>query len=279
MRVVTLTSMYYSEPCKMVALDTLDDLVVYIEISWDTTLDFMQLMVRDKAEDDVCHFAYRAKFIADVAISYTVSKIKGISPKEELENISEQKFRHMKSIIEGGQSVLINKSGGYSKMDKDGDDFYTVLEEEHVDGFPIGLDETSIRPDSKFIVLENSRYLPRSVYNFIWGRRMYGADGDDKFSAICDLSNKTPSEIEHLLKDFEDQGGRSVFAETTGLDKKQLLGIAGILINHTSLRDVKIVMTRPMDNDIQNLLKEISDMGLRLYITECGQKTSWRLNE
>lgn len=73
--------------------------------------------------------------------------------------------------------------------------------------------------------------------------------------------------------------GDIVFAETTGLDKKQLLGIANILINHTSLREVKIVMTRPMDNDIQNLLKEISDMGLRLYITECGQKTSWRLNE
>lgn len=110
-----------------------------------------------------------------------------------------------------GDRILANKDGGYMPYVEKLVEIVSIE-----DGL---LDDTIkkdlIRPNSKWIVLENDFVLPDQSLVFL-------KEMDKSFSIVYDLRGHSDSQLEGALRQFKFNGGSTVFVYTTGLDVQQM---------------------------------------------------------
>lgn len=141
------------------------------------------------------------------------------NPLYELFPAMEDKILGMGRCLNDGRTLLVNPVGGYCPLN---DSMHEIVSIE--DGFIPTAQKTRIREGSTWLALENDTKLCPEAEQFLFDR-------DPEPSMICDLRGLDPSSISKGIKAFADGGGIGVVAWTTGLDKRQLFGIADMIVS------------------------------------------------
>lgn len=153
-------------------------------------------------------------FSAMFSLSFTKAKMEGGNPLLKLDDVINQKYRAMINCLLKGQSILVNKVGGWFPFGKEVN-MIRIEPFEYKPELHYYIPKKSKDKQTKYINIENDPELEEYTYKHL--RKL-----DPNFSNIRNAIHWRREDFLKVLKEFKQQGGKGLWIYTTGLDVDQM---------------------------------------------------------
>lgn len=142
-----------------------------------------------------------------VTTANILSEMRGTSLANEMSSLIHQKSLNLLRAIGEGETVIVNSSGGYTYL-TDEYEILSIKDHNRYDTYHIG-------NNSKYINLENDAELEQRTIDYL-------SNKEDDFSYILNLKRYNKKELCRVFKEFQSNGGETVYVYTTGIDVEQM---------------------------------------------------------
>lgn len=198
------------QPVDAIILESYDDLIAYDEIVRIGSMDKVKSMISKGIPiDRLDHYIDKEHESAAFNASVISCSITGGNPLLLTDHWAD-KLKHGKGkIIERGDSVIVNKFGGYCAFSDIDHEILQIYGE----CFSRKRFNVKIIEGSKYINLENDQELEKYTIDKFKNKT---------FSFITGMCNMSDKDMHDALIEFKDKGGDTVYAYTTGIDYAQV---------------------------------------------------------
>ena len=202
---------YGNEICENILLSTYEDVLEYQQLLVNNTNNTFHKVVTSKIPlTRWDHYGWDYKYGNSFNLAVQKCKIFGGRPIMEFDKITNEKCVSILSCIHKGQSVVINKVGGWCPVTGS---IHKILEIN--DYIPKSDRQAVIKDNTKYINLENDPKLEGRTIEYLSAL-------DKNYSYILRLVEYSKEELINIFKEFITKGGEIVYVYTTGSNVGQM---------------------------------------------------------
>ncbi len=255
------------KPIEGFLIEDSNDLEEYFKIIENNSLSCMTKMLTSKESiDRMDHVVPGMRPLEKALGALAVTRAKlGLfgtnNPIFQVQGSAETMKHGMRLFIVKGQSLFVNRNGGYTPITKGVVEIVERIENVQYKDKA----KTPHIPNrkTKVINLENDYEMEDYSHNFITNYL-----NDTSYSIVYELRLWTKNELINIFKDFIKQGGETIYVYTTGRDVEQMYEYSSAAIE-AGLQDFRFCFNSGTDKDIDNFVSWLSERAkVKLYEVE-----------
>ena len=173
--------------------------------------------------------------------------------------MADQKIKNMLDSVQAGETLLVNSVGGYCPFTEG---YHKIIEEsEYV---AIRKRTYVINKNTKYINLENDPELEEHTIKYL-------TSIDPNYSYICELRNYNIEELVEIFKDFQDNGGDTVYVYTTGMDVPQMYDYTEAIVQ-SGIKKVEFEFNAGYDMEHDGIIEDLKINNINVDV-----KSAWKV--
>jgi len=233
-------------------ISSLADFVEYSQILSDGVNDTCVRLIKSGVNPSRWdHMIRREDADCVVSAGIVSATVKGGVIFSEIATAMSTKLQNMATMLDQGETLLVNTVGGYCMYD---DEYHTIISESEF----VTPDTHVIKKSTKYINLENDPELESHVVNYL-------KPIDPNFSYVKKLRDYPCARLTEVLKEFKQNGGEVVYVYTTGLDVPQMEDYAEAIIK-SEIKNVEFEFNCGMDENHAHVIKHLENNGCDVIV-------------
>ena len=233
----------FDEKIPYLMLDSIEDVIEYSGTLCKGVENTLKRLISSKVDISRWdHMVGRNDPDGVMGAAITKSWIIGTNPIYEVGPIADQKIKNMLNSVQAGETILVNSVGGYCPFTEG---YHKIIEESEY----VSVRERTyvINKNTKYINLENDPKLEEHTIEYL-------TSIDPNYSYICELREYDVDELVKIFKEFQDNGGDTVYVYTTGINVVQMFEYSDAIIQ-SGIKKVEFEFNAGYDEEHDDVIK------------------------